>query len=319
MRRLKYVLLQLALNVGAAALCFYVYRRAIPLGTEFLGADSWPLRILLGILGITAVIVAFRWVFRLANYVLKCCGIYAVCVDCGLCSSTGSTFRTVIGRLGKAAAVSVVTVIVHELKDNFAEIAKGSKASEEIGKYFNAESVPMLYGIAKLGGILFGRMFDYLDECIIGYCFVHEDKDLGECAVEGAACFLQTLKDLSLSMIAMSFLSMVLEVLYYVAFVLVVWKKHLLSANPAIILFVVMLWGAYVLSDVLAEPLVMDNFVRTFIMHCEECELDGGLIQTLKSMLPPIGGKHTDSGGSSEDSGTGSRHKEVADEHTGQD
>ena len=246
-----------------AYILYKAYRAGIEIGIAFLNVDFWFVRVTLGIIGCSFALFAFRWARGVLLYVLKCALIYNQCYpeEIGIIS----IFAGASSRFGSLLTIPVfnkcIRDMTHEIVDILQDSASAPAELQEILKNFDGT---MISTLAKFSKKLALRMFDYVDECILAYCFLHKDVKMTECALDATAAFCKSAGKLMKQVFTLTITEAVLRFFFYLFAVLFLLKFGTLSVLNVIYYYVAVKGASYVFESAILENFFMTGVINVF-------------------------------------------------------
>lgn len=258
---LKFSLIQVLLDCLCAVLIFLGFVAGIHYGTAITGLYFWFMKVLLGIIGITAVLAVLRWLRGTVLFVIKNCSIYAQCRDD--CHTVMGAFHGIASHFKATISIPVFNKLIRdslgEIKHFVLERSEGSSAAEVLSTIMDSK-------IATVSARVVEKAFDYVDECILGYCYanVSEEKGIVRCSLEAFTLFVVNSVPIFGKVVTVVTIETVLRVGYWVAFLAWAIKTFQFSVMNLIMLYVLGKVISFILTDAIFEPLLMHEIIASF-------------------------------------------------------
>lgn len=180
-----------------------------------------------------------------------------------MCVPDKNPNMVVLSRFKTVGTIVILNKVLRMVGSELIDVLKNGTASE----------IPLLNQlndsvIVQKGMFIVKRCFDYVDECILAYCYVHSEESLGKAAekavvifLENTGSFLIKTTTVYLTTFFIKFLVALLE------FVILIRVFPLTFLNIIFIYLVIHVTG-FVLADSIIEPLMLNKIIKEF------CKLD---------------------------------------------
>lgn len=289
MNGLKFSIIRLVANIIFCMLMFYGFLCGIHYGTELIGMYFLFVKVLLGILGVTAILFVTRGAEQSLLYLIKNASIYSQCKDVGVVES----FRGIFVEYKSTISVTVLNKLIRESLEYLQELIEKQKNPGE------GEQVGVLEGVleelgntelVKAGKFVLKRALDYVDECVLGYCYknVSDEKSLTRCCLEGFTLFCVNCIPICKKMISVIMVQLLVKITYWVVFVMFCVKTFEFSVMNLILCYVIGKLLDFVLEDSLYEPALMLSIVKQFSEYEWKEDFEDKL-NDLVGKIPAIG------------------------------
>lgn len=305
MVEIKFGLLRVLVDVLCAVILFFGVLCTIHYGTQLAGLYFVSLRVLLGIAGTGLSIRCYSWLRRFASALIKSGSIYAQCNDD--CDSVSGAFSGVISCLGSTVKVFAFNKLIREALSEIIEniTADGSQVPAFIASFRETKFGSLSEKIAV-------KAFDYIDECILGYCYRKQNKEKGvaRCALEAFVLFVSNSAGIAGQVVTTVALEFICKAAFWVVFVLACLKTFKFSILNALMCFAFGKGISFVLDDAVFEPLLMHNIIAVFSSRVWTADLEdaagdvAGSLAPLKRIQEMWGGQDAPVTGGEEDGST---------------
>ena len=180
MRKLKYIFIRLVFNALFALILLKCFIFGSQYGVELIGLNNWLIQLFCGI----STALLFNAVLSLAQRTillyLKHLQIASICVP------DRNPNAVVFSRIGTVSVIVILNKILRGLaKEIIDAIKNGACSSIELFAEISHST------LAKGGKYVISKCFDYLDECVLAYCYTHPDDSLGSAAENAVVIFLE--------------------------------------------------------------------------------------------------------------------------------
>lgn len=283
MVEVRFGILRVLVDCLCAGIIFFGVLCCIHYGTQILGLYFVVLKILFGIVGIGISIRCYSWLRRFALGIIKSGSIYAQCNED--CNGVFDAFRGVVGCFDNTMKVFAFNKLVweslSEIKDTIAVKGEESQAST----LFNSLKETKLGSVSERTLV---KVFDYFDECILGYCYRKQNKEKGiaRCALEAFVLFVNNPIVLVGQVMTVITLEWIFKIAFWIIFTLACLKAFKFSLLNVLMCFAIGKGVNFVLSDAIFEPFLMHSIIVAF--SCEEWtdDLEDVVGQVADSIAP---------------------------------
>ena len=268
--------LRAALDILLAVVLFKVYRWSAVFGANVMHVDFWFTRVTFGIIGAGLAFTVFNIVKTFVFYVLKCCSIGWYSGDC-----KGTWYQPICTRFGSVLTVPVFNVVIrHALKEfvaAFRDALDANRAAEGdrnvtglVYGVVNRLDGSLVSRLGKLGSKMLSRIFNYADECVLGFCFRHTEMDLATATIASFKLLFANLNQLLPKMFMWSVLEVALRWTGIALAAVVLFAVFGIPSGVAnvasyvIDCYVILQLTARVIEDAILEPMIMCSVLREF-------------------------------------------------------
>lgn len=253
MRKLVYIAIRLFFNVLFALILLKCFYAGAYYGVQMIGVNTWWLQLFCGI----SVALLFNSVLALAKnsilLYLKHLQIASICVP------DVNPNVTVFSRIKTVSLIIVLNRILRALaKEIMDAIKNGAVNSVELFSELNNHS------LIKGGKFILTKCFDYMDECVLSYCYTHPDVSLGEAAENAVVIFLENSATLLIKTTTVCLTSVFLKFLIAVIELIVLLKTIPFTFINLIFIYLIIHVSGFVIADSLVEPMMLEGVVKEF-------------------------------------------------------
>lgn len=226
-------------------------------GVRLMGLDTWITQLFCGIscaLLFNAVLNIVK--FTILSY-LKHLQIASMCVP------DKNPNMVVLSRFKTVGTIVILNKILRMVASELIEAIKNGTASE----------IPLISQlgnnvIVQKGAFIVKKCFDYVDECILAYCYVHSDEPLGKAAEKAVVIFLENTGSFLIKTttvyLSTFFIKLIVAILEFVFLIQILPFTFL---NLIFVYLVIHVTG-FILADSIIEPLMLNGLIKEF------CKLD---------------------------------------------
>lgn len=276
MVRWKLTGLRILLDALAFFILYKAYFWGIEIGIELFGFDWWFVKILYGATIAAVIYYLFGYVKNSLFFMFKSATIWALCNH-----GEETSIFAVLGRVTvgwkETFSIPLINEAVRGLFKNINEKITDEGETPEILKSLESSS-----GFKGLRGLAI-KTFDYADECVLAWCYSHEDCLLQEC-VTGVAVFIQNSVKLMAYLTPVILLQSIVRVVACVITIRVYLGVVGLSLTTIVPCYVVCLGVDFLLKDAILEPFLMDGVVRKYL-ECKNTEGIENVVESLRGVL----------------------------------
>jgi len=268
MAEMRFVLLRAAVDIFFATALFFGFMCGVHYGAQLIGLHFWFVKLLLGVVGIGIMVSLTGWLKVSLLFFVKNGSIYAQCRDD--CNSVMGAFKGVLGFFGETISIVAFNRILRECLGSVSEgilnPAGDSRLSGLLGDLNQTK-------IAKVSVKVMQKAFDYVDECILGYCYQNasDGKEILQCAVEAFVLFIRHSPQIFGKVLTVISVEMVIKVFYWLLFIVVCkdifyfgFGDLPVSLMNAVVCYCIGKILIFLLEDAVFEPLLMHGVINSF-------------------------------------------------------
>jgi hypothetical protein len=225
----------------------------------------WFVKVLLGVVGVGAMSFVIRWSKNSLAYVLKNASIYAQSTECnsilGAIAGMTKQFKSTI-------SVPVFNKLIRDAIKTIQEKTSSSSGGEEgevsgLPQFMQELTETKLFKSSKF---IVEKAYDYVDECILGYCYsnVSEEKSIMRCAVEAFAIFFTHSLQICGKVLAVISIQFLCRIAYWIIYVAIAIKTFKFTIMNVILCYVIGKSIEFILNDAIFEPALMHSVIEQF-------------------------------------------------------
>lgn len=270
MRKYTYIIIRLVFNAFFALLLLKLFYVGADFGVNMIGLNTWWLQLFCGI----SVALLFNAVLSLAKNTillyLKHLQIASICTpDC-------NPNVVIFSRIKTVSAIVILNKILRTLAKEIMEAVK-TGACSNIPLFTELNNNTLVKG----GKFILTKCFDYLDECVLSYCYMHPDVSLGEAAENAVVIFLENSATLLIKTTTICLASSFLKIIIAIVETLLLFRIIPFSLINLIFIYLIVHVTGFVIADSLVEPMMLEGVVKEF---CEMSIQDQNNINVLESV-----------------------------------
>lgn len=257
MVELKFTILRVLVDIVFVGVLFFGVLCGIHYGTHLLGMYFWFVKVMLGAVGMAAFIFISNALRPTITFFLKNASIYAQCTHSNsILAGIKGMNQNFVGTISIAAFNKLIRSSTGVIKD----FVLGDKEVPEILQEFSETKV------MKVSKFIAIKAYDYVDECVLGYCYTHtsDDKKMPECAVEGFTLFVVHSGALFGKVLATISIQVMCKIFYWIVIVAIFFKTVKFSLLNVIMCYVIAKCLEFIIDDAIFEPVLMYSILSQF-------------------------------------------------------
>lgn len=254
---------------------FFAYTKATQDNYDILASDIWFIRIVRGLVLLICFYVILNFIKRILNSFIKCAQIFYV----ANVERNFSIIESFIGATLKFKATiaipifnNVIRSCVKDLCDiarrttNTSEGVEGAEpsAQQEMG---SINSLISNLGNSKLGKAskwVFQLYMDYIDECVLLYCYKHQEKSVLRASLEAITVFLSNCIKIIEKMSVIIIMQVIIRIFLVGIGILLFFTVPAVTLRKTLIGFIIFKMLEFFIQDAIIEPLMMNRILETF-------------------------------------------------------
>lgn len=273
MRKLKYIFIRLVFNALFALILLKCFIFGSQYGVELIGLNNWLIQLFCGI----STALLFNAVLSLAQRTillyLKHLQIASICVP------DRNPNAVVFSRIGTVSVIVILNKILRGLaKEIIDAIKNGACSSIELFAEISHST------LANGGKYVISKCFDYLDECVLAYCYTHPDDSLGSAAENAVVIFLENSATLLIKTTTVCLTSAFIKIVIAIVETLLLLKTMPFTFINLITIYLIVHVSGFVIADSLIEPLMLDGVVKEFCNLSIRDENNVGVLESVATI-----------------------------------
>lgn len=251
---------------------FFAYTKATQDNYDILASDMWFIRIIRGLILLICFYVILNFIKRILNSFIKCAQIFYV----ANAERNFSIIESFIGatlKFKSTVSIPVFNSIIRSCVRDLCETAKGIKSSsEEVESTTQSETGSINELISNLGNSKLGKAskwvfrsyMDYIDECVLLYCYKHQEKSILRASLEAISIFLSNCIKIIEKMSVVVIMQVIIQILLVGAGILLFFTAPAVTLRKTLIGFIIFKMLEFFMQDAIIEPLMMNKILETF-------------------------------------------------------
>lgn len=257
----RYIVLRFVVNTLFSLILLKCYLFGSTLSLQLIGIDGWIFQLFFGIS--TALLCnAF---LHLAKNTLFCYLKHLQVAS--LCFPEKNPNTVIFSRFKTFVTIVTLNRIVRLVSGELIEAFKG-------GRTFNVGFLQEMNNnfFIRNGKLVLTKCFDYMDECVLAYCYLHPEKKIGEAAETAIVIFLEKTGSFLVKTITITLTTVAVKVVIAIFEFCFLVKVIPMTFMNLILVYLVVHVSGFVVNDSIVEPLLLNSFIKEFT----ELELDSG-------------------------------------------
>lgn len=294
MVEVRFRILRAVIDAVFCILLFFGFMCGIHYGTQIMGLYFWHVKFLLGIVGAGFTVRLTGWVKSTLLFIIKNGSIYAECRED--CNTVMGAFSGVMSNFKDTVSITVFNRLIREGLKDIKDMVLESKGKEEKGALDSIFENIGNSRIVKVSERIIVKAFDYVDECILGYCFAHEEdnQSIIKNALEAFLIFIKHSPEIFGKVITIISIEIVFRVIYWAVLVMYCTSTFYFgfedlgaTALNLVLCYCVGKLISFILEDAVFEPSLMHGIISTFIKY--DYDGDDSAVDELIAKIPALG------------------------------
>ena len=259
MKQYKYIFIRLVFNIIFSIILLKCFLIGSEFGVRIIGLNVWIIQLFCGI----AIALLFNAVLSLAKNTillyLKHLQIASICVP------DKNPNIVVFGRIKTVSTIVILNGILRSVAGELMEAIKNGTAA----------NIPLISGLdnnmfIKSGKYVVKKCFDYMDECVLAYCYNNEDVALGKAAEKAIVIFLENTGKFLIKTTTVSLTTIFIKIIISIFEFLILIRIIPLSFINFIYIYLIIHVTGFIVADSLVEPLMLQSIIKEFC----KCQLE---------------------------------------------
>lgn len=264
-------------------LLFMWYVKATENDYDILASDMWFINMLRGLILLLCFYFLLDLIKRYMNSFTKSAQIFYVAntkadysiVECFI----GATIR-----FKSTLAIPIFNKLIRDCIDKIMLTAKNTLPSAEetetkIDDFFTELTNSK---IGKASRRFLKLYTDYVDECVLVYCYMHPEKSLFKASVEAISIFIKNAVKIIEKMAVVIIVQVLIKLGIGGAIILMLVKTSSLTLKKMLFGFIIIKMFEFIIQDAILEPVMMQKILDTFV----QLEPDQQTAKTLLDKFP---------------------------------
>ncbi len=255
----------------AITIAFYLwYMESTKDAYDILASNIWFVNIIRGLILLAGFYFILDVIKRYLNAFIKSAQIFYTANS----KEDFSILECFIGatlRFKHTLAIPLFNKIVRNCAD---EIVEGIKKidNEPDGKVDEFLENLKDTKVVKASKWMLKKYTDYIDECVLVYCYVHPEKSMLRSTLEAISIFLKNGFKIIEQMAVVIILQVLLRIALTAVIIIALVSMANLTVTKILIGFIVIKIAEFIIQDALIEPLLMQKILNVFVK--QEAELN---------------------------------------------
>lgn len=265
---------EVALTIGI----YLWYRKSTENSYDILASDMWFVNIIRGLILLAGFYILLDLIKNYLNAFIKSAQIFYT----ANLEQDFSTFECFIGatlRFKHTLAIPIFNKIIrncaYEIVENIRDVSNENEENNKFG-----DLLDNLKGskIVKASKWMLKKYTDYIDECVLVYCYVHPEKSMLRSAVEAISIFIRSGFKIIEQMAVVIILQVLLRIALSVTIIVALFNMAQLTLTKILVGFIIIKIVEFILQDALIEPLLMQKILNVFVNQEAVMEDMGNLL-----------------------------------------
>lgn len=165
----------------------------------------------------------------------------------------------------------------NEIYDQILKVCKTIARREDVSEVF-------VYKVLTSIVYVISKCFDYLDECVLAYCYTHPDDSLGSAAENAVVIFLENSATLLIKTTTVCLTSAFIKIVIAIVETLLLLKTMPFTFINLITIYLIVHVSGFVIADSLIEPLMLDGVVKEFCNLSIRDENNVGVLESVATI-----------------------------------
>lgn len=258
-----------------AAVAVMSYRLGADILCNLTNLYIWPIKLIGGCAVLSSVYLVLEKLKEFLYFLFKSCTIWSLTHSEDRKNSF-KAFKSVLLNWQEMVAVVTLNIAIRKALDALLSSQTFEEIPESIKKMENSKIGQLVKKVVLV-------TTDYADECVLAWCYSHDDKILSEC-INGIAVFIKNIAKLMTAVIPSMVLISVLRgslILFYVYQYIYSYGFSLETVVPA---YVCLLYLNKAVYAAIFEPFMMFNVTRTYAKISDNEESISDILTKLESL-----------------------------------
>lgn len=256
----KFILTRIITALTMAALVFFTYAFGADTLVQLMKWDNLFVRILGGTTASAAIYFLIEKIHTFVFYVLKSGTIWSICNPD--VKKMLEAARAVTLNWKEIFTIPVINTAVRDIftqVESFIGQPEASDIFAELNKYtlFKKCKYPVM------------KVFDYADECVMAWCYSHNDTLMTEC-MTGIFVFIKHLPEMLVNILPVVLIQIVLRIITALGCVYVYLRYIGFDMTTVMHAWIAAICVDYVLRDAILDPLFLPFIVRKYLQYKDE-------------------------------------------------
>lgn len=253
MKQYKYIFIRLIFNIIFSIILLKCFVVGSKFGVRMIGLNVWIIQLFCGI----ATALLFNAVLSLIKNTillyLKHLQIASICVP------DKNPNVVVFGRIKTVGTIVILNSILRGVASELMEAIKNGTAA----------NISLISGLnnnmfIKGGKYIVKKCFDYMDECVLAYCYNNKEVALGKAAEKAIVIFLENTGKFLIKTTTVSLTSAFVKIIISIFEILILIRTVPFTFLNIIYIYLVVHVTGFIVADSLIEPLMLQGIIKEF-------------------------------------------------------
>lgn len=299
---------------------YFFYLEAVKNNYDILQSDLFFIKIIKALIFLSVFVILTKWLKKFFLYYFKAAQLYSV-------ANPSAGILTCFFKAGVlfkyTASIPVFNSIIRNSINDISELAKSKitqqsssdnnemveetavDPSQETTNDLNNTFTSVLHNVMdtplfKLPKYVFKVFIDYIDECVLAYCYEYPKKGLIKGTGEAIFILFKNCYKLIPAILTTSILQILIRIAIFVIVLLYYFKCVPINIMTTISTFIIYKCISFVIEDSIIEPLLMRNIVKVFIANTKKLDVTEEEVSSVYSVIPSLNKIKTLNGGYNE-------------------
>lgn len=268
-------LLRVVIEIILASIAVTCYKIGADILCNLTNLYVWPIKLVGGCAVLASVYLVLEKLKEFLYFLFKSCTIWSLTHSEDR-NNPFKAFKSILLNWQELIAVVTLNIAIRKALDALLSSQTFEEIPESIKKMENSKIGQLVKKVVLV-------TTDYADECVLAWCYSHDDKILSGC-VNGIAIFIKNIAKLMIAAIPSMVLSSVLRgslILFYVYQYIYSYGFSWETVVPAYICLLYLNKTVYV---AIFEPFMMFNITRTYSKISDSVESMSDILAKLDSL-----------------------------------
>lgn len=250
-------------EVALTILFYYWYVKSTENSYDILASDIWFVNIIRGLVLLAGFYFTLEVIKRYLNAFIKSAQIFYT----ANAKQDFSILECFIGatlRFKHTLAIPIFNKVIRGCAGEIVEsIQKLDKDSDgPVDELFdNLKNTK----VGKASKWMLKKYTDYIDECVLVYCYVHPEKSMLRSTLESVGIFIRSGFKIIEQMAVVIILQVLLRIALVAGVVIAIASMHNITVTKILIGFIVIKIVEFIMQDAIIEPLLMQKILNVFV------------------------------------------------------
>ena len=272
----KLIVIYAIIDVTIMALLVIGYRLGVQVGQNYLFINNSFTQIYAGVLGVTIVLAFTKFLRSTIFLFFKSISLFMIAHS--ECTNMHEAIKCIFKKFDKTLEILVFVKLISECIEELKElvmdyISSTEKCNAIAGLMSELENTNIGF-FTKVGSKYLAKSLQYIDECILVYCYSQEDVNIFEAAKNSFNVFFKSFGSIIERVLSISFLQVLIKVLIFCIYAVLFVHYFSLNVYYFVITFLIYRGITFIIEDAVMEPLMMISITKDFIKKSTEINVN---------------------------------------------